>query len=99
MHLVPWQQPLQLFGPHGASTHACFVGSHTWPFVVQSLHLLPELPHASDEMPETHAFWPLKSVQQPAAHVVTSHVGWTLPHAWTCESQKSKCCAWQSLHV
>jgi len=55
-HVAPAQQPLQLLGPHGALTHACDVGSHTFPFCVQSVHIAPPVPHASDDTPDTHAF-------------------------------------------
>jgi hypothetical protein len=51
----PAQQPLQLFGPHGALTHDFEPGSHCCPVAVQSTHTTPPLPHASDEAPETHA--------------------------------------------
>jgi hypothetical protein len=41
----------------------------------------------------------LKVVQQPVGQSAALQLGWTLPHAFTCESQKSKPSAWQSLHV
>jgi hypothetical protein len=99
MHVVPEQHPLQLFGPHGAATHDFAFGSHCSPDCVQSTHLFPDDPHASDDTPDTHASCPSKSVQQPEGQLVTSHVGCSVTHAFTCGSQNSKPSATQSLQV
>ena len=53
-HTSPEQQPLQFCGPHFGGAHFLTEMSQTVPDWLQSAHLMPPLPHATDELPLTH---------------------------------------------
>lgn len=53
-HTSPEQHPLQFWGPHFGGAHFFTEMSHTVPDWLQSAHLMPPLPHATDELPLTH---------------------------------------------
>jgi hypothetical protein len=75
MHVLPWQQPAQLLGPHVVGrTQAPF--EHVSPLAAQSWHEAPPKPHAVDDDPPTHVL----PMQHPP-QFCGPHVGCSV-HAW-----------------
>jgi hypothetical protein len=87
MHVLPTQQPWQLFGPHvGCATHCWLV--HVSPSAWQLLHAPPPNPHANDEVPTEHAL-PWQHPPQLAGpqlgcptHVPFEHVSARATQSW-----------------
>ena len=69
-HVVPWQQPAQLPGPHVGVTHALPV--HTRPVVVHVAHAAPAVPHAVSWLPVAQR---PSLRQQPVGQVMALQTG------------------------